>query len=69
MEHYMQNILLKIISKIFRKILFSILENYELSDFQMILIVMLIEMIIYILKRKRSFVSKVRYPYFDMPQF
>ena len=52
MEHYMQNILLKIISKIFRKILFSILENYELSDFQMILIVMLIEMIIYILKRK-----------------
>ena len=28
------------------------LENYELSDFQMILIVVLIEMIIYILKRK-----------------
>lgn len=52
MEHYMQNILLKIISKIFRKILFSMLENYELSDFQMILIVVLIEMIIYGVKRK-----------------
>ena len=28
------------------------LENYELSDFQMILIVVLIEMIIYAVKRK-----------------
>lgn len=48
MEHYMNNLLLKI----FKKVLFSILEYYELSDFQMILIVVLIEMIIYAVKRK-----------------
>lgn len=48
----MQNILLKIILKIFRKILFSMLEKYELSYFQIILIVVFIEMIIYAVKRK-----------------
>lgn len=44
----MNNLLLKI----FKKVLFSILEYYELSDFQIILIVVLIEMIIYAVKRK-----------------
>lgn len=47
----MRNLLLKILLKIFRKILFSMLENYELSDFQIILIVVIVEVIIYVVKR------------------
>lgn len=47
----MRNLLLKILLKIFRKVLFSILGNYELSDFQIILIVVIVEVIIYAVKR------------------